>query len=55
MSQKNREPGFYWVRTHEWFIAEWHDDRWWLSFANFPGDKINEIDERRIVREEPSK
>ena len=53
---KNREPGFYWVRTNRWYISEWRDNAWW-----FPGDNccqyecdIDEIDERRITREEPT-
>ena len=54
VNQKNREPGFYWVRTNRWYISEWRDNAWW-----FPGDNccqyecdIDEIDERRITRDE---
>lgn len=52
-----REPGWYWVRS----IWGWHVEKWlargeWSdnSFkpSNFDSDFL-EIDERRIVRQEP--
>jgi len=65
MNQKNREPGFYWVKLDlhdDWRVAEWKVEPfmrpcWFL--IDYEGDcyddDLFEIDERRIIREEPSK
>ena len=62
MSQKNREPGWYWVKFHGY----WKINRWVNAlngdcfFVESNGDFsvsesfMDEIDERRIVREEPT-
>ncbi|MNJ08766.1 hypothetical protein D3C77_28910 [compost metagenome] len=65
MSQKNREPGFYWVKFYvaaNWEVVEFVDGCGgvWrigdLHNGDFIYDEdLYEIDERRIVREEPSK
>ena len=64
MSQKNREPGFYWVKfspSTRWEIMEWvtdYDGIWLVGercLEQFMWDEdMYEIDERRIVREEPT-
>ena len=60
MNQKNREPGFYWVKINlydEWQTAEWCDQFcFWLATGSdnaFRDNELYEIDERRITREEP--
>ena len=56
MSQKNREPGFYWVRGGgTWVVAQWSGYSWWVTTTDcltYDND-WDEIDERRITREEP--
>lgn len=60
-----REPGYYWVRNKygEWFISEWYnlnigdENRYYwiitgIDIEYFDKD-FTEIDERKIVREEP--
>lgn len=52
-----REPGYYWVREgREWETARWTGYSWWAVCSEEPcaDDYWSEIDERRIVREEPS-
>lgn len=62
-----REDGFYWVRRvgeEDWFVAYWGEDPqapgsgiigWWSYGWDWQlhGDELVEIDERRIVRDEP--
>lgn len=51
-----REPEFYWVKADgKWVIGEFSDNRWFFCGVEEPlyGD-IGEIDERRIIREEPT-
>lgn len=62
-----REDGFYWVREidiEEWIVAFWGEDPlelgprglgWWLPACNvaYKDKDLAEIDERRIVRDEP--
>ena len=63
MSQ--RDPGFYWVRQYgEWEVAKFDGDCWHFAWQTEDGyqtghyhtpdtdDDLEEIDERRIVREE---
>lgn len=61
MSQKNREPGFYWVRrawdsSSDWEPAELIKDVGWLivgcETVFYEDDSDFEIDEHRITREE---
>lgn len=53
MSQKNREPGVYWVLAFDsWGISLWSGTCW---LSGLHDNDFEEIDERRIVREEPSK
>ena len=55
---KNREPGYYWVRFFDsWSISRWAGDMWLSDSDNTShcDNDFHEIDERRIVREEPSK
>ena len=57
MSQKNREPGFYWVRFFDsWSISRWAGDMWLSDSDNTShcDNDFHEIDERRITREEPT-
>lgn len=54
-----REPGLYWVRIRSvWTVAYWNSDTsaWWLpgNESKFNDSDLFEIDERRIVREEPT-
>jgi hypothetical protein len=56
-----REQGYYWVRftSSDWFIAEWRDSIWiyednLVLFDDHTDSDFEEIDERRIVREEPT-
>lgn len=58
----SREPGFYWVKiyqTDEYEIAQFAENGiWYLNrspVTTCTDDRLYEIDERRIVREEPSK
>lgn len=52
MSQKNREPGWYWVLfNRSWLEAQWDGERFIVHVAE---SDLSEIDERRIVREEPT-
>lgn len=61
MSQNNREPGFYWVNdAGNWVVAEYTDTQhhpWFIPGEDraFGEHYWQEIDERRIVREELSK
>ena len=58
MNQKNRENGWYWVKciVHGWVVAGFDGQKWISTY--WVGRKedsfFNEIDERRIVREEPT-
>lgn len=59
---KNREPGFYWVRHRLSYSENYETGRfdegggWLLTGSDeFFHDSELHIDERRIVREEPSK
>ena len=56
MSQKNREPGFYWVLPFgfEWTVAEYTGHIWMSArvFTALTDLDMEEIDERRITREE---
>lgn len=59
VSQKNREPGFYWVKfAGYWQVAYWSNFNisWYLasSPAQHSDNDFSEIDERRIVREGPA-
>ena len=63
MSQKIREPGFYWVRrtwdkSADFEPAEFVKDAGWLIIGCetlfIENECELEIDERRIVREEPT-
>ena len=53
-----REPGFYWVLPFgfEWTVAEYTGHIWMSArvFTAFTDLDMLEIDERRIVREEPT-
>jgi hypothetical protein len=57
-----REPGFYWVaftRMEPWVVAEWYIyqgvGHWSIcgSELDYKDGHFAEINERRIVREEP--
>ena len=53
-----REDGFYWVKFNgEWVVAEWVQvcAMWFVpqETGEFPNLCIEQIDERRIVRQEP--
>jgi hypothetical protein len=53
-----REPGFYWVRRNDnWTIYEWDDEDNNFVKGDFyyHDDEFDEIDERRIVRDEQCK
>lgn len=56
----NREPGYYWVKeTGQWYIAYYSGESthpWFINGENraFGKHYWDEIDERRIVREEPT-
>ena len=59
MSQKNRENGFYWVKfAGYWQVSYWSKFNicWYLasSLRRAADEDFSEIDERRIVREEPT-
>lgn len=57
MMMMNREPGFYWVKfkDSEWVIAEYQFGDWYFcGVEQSLFDDFNEIDECRIVREEPT-
>lgn len=52
-----RESGYYWVNCKgEWIVAQWDKSmNWWVITGNerlFYDKDFDEIDERRIVREE---
>lgn len=52
-----RESGYYWVKIKgEWIVAQWDKSMdWWVITGNehlFYDSDFEEIDERRIVREE---
>lgn len=55
----NRQAGYYWVKLHgEWVIAKWYFENgyhWDLFDGGMPfkDNQLEEIDERRIEREEP--
>lgn len=52
-----REAGHYWVRNDsEWEIARWTGYSWWTVYSDDAYDDgfWSEIDERRLVREDPS-
>ena len=57
MMTMNRENGFYWVKMcGKWEIARWQNAAWFLTGTNglvYDG-MCDEIDERRITREEPT-
>ena len=61
MSQKNREPGFYWVKIYsndKFEVARFAGSGiWYLNGTNATceDDRLWEIDERRVTREEPTK
>ena len=60
MSQKKREPGFYWVKfAGYWQVSYWSNFNfcWYLtsSAEQLGDDDLFEIDERRITREESTK
>ena len=53
-----REDGYYWVRssgihTEDWEIFSWSTNQWWYADHVIYDGYILEIDERRIVRENP--
>ena len=50
-----REPGFYWVKYIEldWVVCNWNGWKWLIPGLTFDDLEIIEIDERRIVRDEP--
>ena len=61
MSQKNREPGWYWIkiyRTDEYEVAQFAENGiWYLNrspVTTCEDSMLFEIDECRIVREEPT-
>lgn len=60
MSQKNREPGWYWVKIYssdEYEPAQFAENGLWYlnrTSTTCEDDRLYEIDERRIVREEPT-
>lgn len=56
-----RESGLYWVKYNhysEWTVAEWCSDfSFWMMIGGdggFRDSDMDDIDERRIVREEPT-
>ena len=52
MNQKNRDHGYYWVLAFDsWDISWWSGTRW---LSGLHDNDFQEIDERRITREEPS-
>lgn len=58
-NQKNREPGFYWVKfLGDWEIAEWCSfyEKWYVTGVEdyYLDRELKEIEERRIIREEPT-
>jgi len=57
MSQKNREPGFYWVKFVgcDWQVHYFSGQMWLCGKSHFYDSDLSEIDERRITREEPTK
>lgn len=53
---RERESGYYWVKHNgEWVVAEYRIRYWfYLNMGSGATDAIwDEIDERKIVREEP--
>lgn len=53
---KNRESGWYWVkagRNREWCVI-YYDHEYGGDWIGVSEKDIHEIDERRIVREEPT-
>lgn len=57
--QKERRSGFFWVKhkEHGWVVAQWciYPKAWYLpaEYYGMNDHDLLEIDERRIVREEP--
>lgn len=51
MANKNRKPGFYWVRYKEWIIAEWDGTYWTVTHncANYNDNDWDEINERALA------
>ena len=52
MVNKNRTPGFYWVRYKEWIVAEWDGNNWTVThnIANYDDNDWAEIDERTLQK-----
>lgn len=52
MENKNRIPGFYWVRYKEWIIAEWDGYNWTVTHncAKYDDNDWAEIDEHALAK-----
>lgn len=58
-SASKREPGYYWVNSDfkkEFRPRYWNGNLWFVGMDVYVGDEFwQEIDERRIIRNEPEK